>query len=190
MPDTLHFSFQPLFQRSCPEIDLPPEQEHHSFDRRCQCYWRSGWCIGLISAMNSNPLFSLYQCPYFSFLSVADFSCSWSWIRWFVLSWSSTLTCLYGTPPAKRPLTNCSMPKSMCKFYSFSFAFAPAWLTALFLFSFLFSYNVHGLILKKIFDRRHFLEYGIQNETQADKVVHIMHIIPIICIISIIHDIY
>ena len=42
MPDTLHFSFQPLFERSCPEIDLPPEQEHHSFDRRCQCYWRSG----------------------------------------------------------------------------------------------------------------------------------------------------
>ena len=41
--------------------------------------------IGLISAMNSNPLFLLYQYPYFSFLSVADFSCSWSWIRWFVL---------------------------------------------------------------------------------------------------------
>ena len=42
MPDTLHFSFQPLFERSCPEIDLPPEQELHSFDRRCQCCRRSG----------------------------------------------------------------------------------------------------------------------------------------------------
>ena len=149
--------------------------------------------------MNSNPLFSLYQCPYFSFLSVADFSCSWSWIRWFVLSWSSTLTCLYGTPPAKRPLMNCSMPKSMCKFYSFSFAFAPAWLTALFLFSFLFSYNVHGLILKKVFVLNKnivhliddiFWNMGFKTETQADKVMHIIPIALIISIISIMFIIF
>ena len=28
---------------------------------------------------------------------------------------ASTLRCRYGTPPVKRPLTYCSMPKSMCK---------------------------------------------------------------------------
>jgi hypothetical protein len=60
-------------------------------------------------------LYSLYQCPQFSNLAVAGISCSWSWTRWFVLSWPSTLRCQYGTPPAKRPWTNCSMPTSMCK---------------------------------------------------------------------------
>ena len=45
------------------------------------------------------------------------FFCSWSLIRRYVLSWSSTLRCQYGIPPAKRPLRNCSMRKSICKCY-------------------------------------------------------------------------
>ena len=49
------------------------------------------------------------------FRSMPGISCSWSWIRWFVHSWSSTLRCRYGTPPAKGPLINCLMPKSICK---------------------------------------------------------------------------
>ena len=55
--------------------------------------------------------------------SVAGISCSWSWTRLFVLLWSGTLRCRYGTLPAKRTWTNCSMPKSMCKYCSFRFAF-------------------------------------------------------------------
>ena len=62
---------------------------------------------------------STHHAAYSSFLCVAGFSRTWSWIRWCVLSWSSTLRCRYGTPPAKRHLTNCWMPKSICKYYLF-----------------------------------------------------------------------
>ena len=63
-----------------------------------------------------STMWSLHQCPHFSFHYVVGISCSMSWTRSFVLSWSSTSRCRYGTPPAKRPWMNCLMPKSMCKF--------------------------------------------------------------------------
>ena len=67
----------------------------HLFAPKGTRNWQELEVLG--EGVNSSPgvsaLYSLYQCPYFSFLSVADFSCSWSWIRWFFLSWSSTLRC-------------------------------------------------------------------------------------------------
>ena len=64
---------------------------------------------------------------------VAGISCSWPWIRWFVLSLSSTLRCRYGTPPAKGHLMNCSMQKSICKYYHFLSPLACAWPIAFFI---------------------------------------------------------
>ncbi len=64
---------------------------------------------------------------------------------------------------------------------------------------FLFSYYVHGLILKKVFVLNKnivhliddiFWNMGFKTETQADKVMHIILIARIMSIISIIRDIY
>ncbi len=64
------------------------------------------------------------------------------------------------------------MPESMCKYCGFRFAFAPARLTALFLFSYSeqglnrLSHSEEGFHIEqesRSFDGPHFLVYGIQN---------------------------
>ena len=136
-------------------------------------------CVCYITALISN------------FTVAKGISCSWSWTRSYVLSWSSTLRCRYGTQPAKRPWMNCSMPKSMCTYYSFRFAFAPAGLTTLIL----FSYSEHGLVFRKEFVLNKnivhlmdeiFWNLGFKHETHAETVILIIHIISIILIMCII----
>ncbi len=120
-----------------------------------------GWvhCVPYINALISH--FTLWQV--FLVLGPAQGPLSfYGQVLWV------SLRCWYGTPPAKQPWTNCSMPKSMCKYCSFCFSFAPAWLTALVL----FSYSEQGLIQlshceeavhieqeSSSFDQPHFLVY-------------------------------
>ena len=68
-----------------------------------------------IRSMAHRSIFSLLKIPantgYARQLLSWGIFCSWSLIRWYVLSWSSTLRCRFGTPPLRRRWTNCLMPK-------------------------------------------------------------------------------
>ena len=78
-------------------------------------------CVGLMALFNRirsmahRSIFSLLTVPantgYARLLLSSGFSCSWSLIRWYVLSWSSTMRCRFGTPPLRGRWTNCLMPK-------------------------------------------------------------------------------
>ncbi len=82
-------------------------------------------CVGLmalynrIRSMAHRSIFSLLKIPanhgYARQLLSWGIFCSWSLIRWYVLSWSSTMRCRFGTLPLRGCWTNCLMPKSICK---------------------------------------------------------------------------
>ncbi len=117
---------------------------------------------------------------------MAGISCSWSWTRSFVLSWTSDADMApYQRRGRGQTARWQSMPKSMCTYYSFCFAFTPAGLTAFTL----FSYSEQGLIFRKEFVLNKnivhlideiFWNQGFKHETQAEMVIPIVRIISTI----------
>ena len=135
----------------------------------------------------------MYYCYYgyyiHLYLILRGIFCFTPWIKHCVPSLSSTLTCQYGTPPMKSLLTCWWTLKSTCKECLFDCMMSLE-LTVCRACQTLFKGRIRqeDVYLEqeyRSFDRRHFLEYGIQNWDARRK--GIMHVICIMLIIYIMY---